>query len=164
MRETVSNLHFLAFLGQASLPETCPVCDHTPLSADLCKPNKALRTTLKAFLRSEEKKRSAVATPAPATPAPVTPGDGTPAQQETPVKAVVSDENPVNQLTEASLNANAEATEPTDQPEVAESENVTAEKVGEGDSISHVGPPSQVCRCENGSFASTWLLSSNLIS
>ncbi|OJD28108.1 hypothetical protein ACJ73_00505 [Blastomyces percursus] len=42
---------------QASLPESCPVCAHTPLSADLCKPNKALRTTLKAFLRTEEKKR-----------------------------------------------------------------------------------------------------------
>ncbi|KAL5001286.1 hypothetical protein BDV10DRAFT_14093 [Aspergillus recurvatus] len=42
---------------QASLPDTCPVCAHTPISSDLCKPNKALRTTLKAFLRTEEKKR-----------------------------------------------------------------------------------------------------------
>ncbi|KAI5284366.1 hypothetical protein KEM54_001392, partial [Ascosphaera aggregata] len=42
---------------QSSLPESCPVCAHTPLAADLCKPNKALRTTLKAFLRTEEKKR-----------------------------------------------------------------------------------------------------------
>lgn len=44
-------------IGQASLPNTCPVCAHSPVSADLCKPNKALRTTLKAFLRTEEKKR-----------------------------------------------------------------------------------------------------------
>lgn len=43
--------------GQSSLPESCPVCDHNPISPDLCKPNKALRTTLKAFLRTEEKKR-----------------------------------------------------------------------------------------------------------
>ncbi|KAL6235305.1 hypothetical protein BDW75DRAFT_143490 [Aspergillus navahoensis] len=42
---------------QASLPDTCPVCAHTPISSELCKPNKALRTTLKAFLRTEEKKR-----------------------------------------------------------------------------------------------------------
>ncbi|KAL5335467.1 hypothetical protein BJX70DRAFT_401562 [Aspergillus crustosus] len=42
---------------QTSLPDTCPVCAHTPVSSDLCKPNKALRTTLKAFLRTEEKKR-----------------------------------------------------------------------------------------------------------
>lgn len=40
-----------------TLPDNCPVCAHTPLSSDLCKPNKALRTTLKAFLRTEEKKR-----------------------------------------------------------------------------------------------------------
>lgn len=45
------------FSGQTSLPESCPVCEHNPVSPDLCKPNKALRTTLKAFLRTEEKKR-----------------------------------------------------------------------------------------------------------
>lgn len=64
--------NFLA-LGQASLSNTCPVCTHTPVAPDLCKPNKALRTTLKAFLRTEEKKRErdrqSVATPANATPA-----------------------------------------------------------------------------------------------
>ncbi|TPR09461.1 amidohydrolase family protein [Aspergillus niger] len=73
---------------QASLPETCPVCAHTPISPDLCKPNKALRTTLKAFLRTEEKKREKErqsATPAtPATTNGATTADGTPAQLETP--------------------------------------------------------------------------------
>ncbi len=44
-------------LGQASLPEACPVCAHEPVKAELCKPNKALRTTIKVFLRTEEKKR-----------------------------------------------------------------------------------------------------------
>ncbi|KAL4933330.1 uncharacterized protein BDV17DRAFT_287001 [Aspergillus undulatus] len=54
---------------QTSLPDTCPVCAHTPLSSDLCKPNKALRTTLKAFLRTEEKKREKERQAArPATP------------------------------------------------------------------------------------------------
>lgn len=43
--------------GQTSLPKSCPVCAHTPLTADDCKPNKALRLTVKAFLKSEEKKR-----------------------------------------------------------------------------------------------------------
>ena len=33
------------------------MCEHSPLSADDCKPNKALRLTIKAFLKSEEKKR-----------------------------------------------------------------------------------------------------------
>lgn len=43
--------------GQSTLPESCLVCEHSPLSADDCKPNKALRLTVKAFLKSEEKKR-----------------------------------------------------------------------------------------------------------
>ncbi|KAJ5777611.1 hypothetical protein N7520_000857 [Penicillium odoratum] len=60
---------------QSSLVDTCPVCAHTPVSPDLCKPNKALRTTLKAYLRTEEKKRekerqaAAASTPAVSTPA-----------------------------------------------------------------------------------------------
>ncbi|KAL3461579.1 hypothetical protein BJX64DRAFT_260470 [Aspergillus heterothallicus] len=66
---------------QASLPDTCPVCTHTPISSDLCKPNKALRTTLKAFLRTEEKKREKERQAS--LPASV---DNAPAADETPVK------------------------------------------------------------------------------
>ena len=59
-------------LGQTSLTTTCPVCAHSPVSSDLCKPNKALRTTLKAFLRTEEKKREkdrqAATLPSPTIP------------------------------------------------------------------------------------------------
>jgi len=33
------------------------VCAHSPLTAEDCKPNKALRLTVKAFLKNEEKKR-----------------------------------------------------------------------------------------------------------
>ncbi|EGD95832.1 hypothetical protein TESG_03296 [Trichophyton tonsurans CBS 112818] len=57
---------------QTALPSSCPVCDHNPLDAELCKPNKALRTTLKAFLRTEEKKREKnkpVKEPTPPAPA-----------------------------------------------------------------------------------------------
>ena len=43
--------------GQSSLPNSCPVCAHSPISADDCKPNKNLRLTVKAFIKSEEKKR-----------------------------------------------------------------------------------------------------------
>lgn len=43
--------------GQSHLPDTCPVCSHSPLVAADCKPNKSLRLTIKAFLKSEEKKR-----------------------------------------------------------------------------------------------------------
>ncbi|KAJ6090325.1 hypothetical protein N7486_009140 [Penicillium sp. IBT 16267x] len=60
---------------QSSLVHTCPVCAHSPVSPDLCKPNKALRTTLKAYLRTEEKKREkdrqAAAASTPTIPTPV---------------------------------------------------------------------------------------------
>ncbi|KAJ5223985.1 hypothetical protein N7468_008527 [Penicillium chermesinum] len=56
---------------QNSLSDTCPVCAHSPVSPDLCRPNKALRITLKAYLRTEEKKREkerqAAAPPTPTT-------------------------------------------------------------------------------------------------
>lgn len=53
--------------GQASLPEACPVCLHEPVKPDDCRPNKALRTTIKVFLKkkvierdtTEKKKRAA---------------------------------------------------------------------------------------------------------
>lgn len=71
-------------IGQSSLPETCPVCAHTPVSPDLCKPNKALRTTLKAFLRTEEKKREKDRQqPTPTASVDPTPADAQ-AKQETP--------------------------------------------------------------------------------
>lgn len=68
--------------GQASLPEACPVCLHEPVKADDCRPNKALRTTIKVFLKkkvierdtAEKKKKAAekaTALPLPdETPAP----------------------------------------------------------------------------------------------
>jgi hypothetical protein len=46
--------------GQSALPSSCPVCEHTPLAAEDCKPHKSLRTTIKVFLRTEEKKREAL--------------------------------------------------------------------------------------------------------
>lgn len=42
--------------GQSSIKDQCPVCDHSPLSPDLCKPSKAVRTTAKAYLKTAEKK------------------------------------------------------------------------------------------------------------
>ena len=43
--------------GHSTLPASCPVCEHSPLSADDCKIHKSLRTTVRVFLRSEEKKK-----------------------------------------------------------------------------------------------------------
>jgi hypothetical protein len=67
--------------GQSTLPSSCPVCEHTPVAAEDCKPNKSLRTTIKVFLRTEEKKREALRlkdlknTPPDTPVTPVTPID-----------------------------------------------------------------------------------------
>lgn len=81
--------------GQASLPVACPVCLHEPMVPDDCRPNKALRTTIKVFLKKKVMEREtarkkealdkASATPAtPATPLP----DQNPIQQSSEAPAL----------------------------------------------------------------------------
>ncbi|KAK8124708.1 uncharacterized protein PG998_000467 [Apiospora kogelbergensis] len=59
---------------QSTLPSSCPVCEHSPVSGDDCNVYKSLRTTIRVFLKTEEKKREAsrpkttTSNPAPATP------------------------------------------------------------------------------------------------
>lgn len=83
-------LHILTVLetGQSTLPSSCPVCEHTPVAAADCKPNKSLRTTIKVFLRTEEKKREALRLKEQKNSPPITP----PALDETvaPVEQVVA--------------------------------------------------------------------------
>ncbi|CAG7946397.1 unnamed protein product [Penicillium nalgiovense] len=97
---------------QASLSDTCPVCTHTPVSPDLCKPNKALRTTLKAFLRTEEKKREKDRQSA----APPTPSNITPADSKTPVHEAAPDKNGAELVTAVETKAPVllDSTEPTE--------------------------------------------------
>lgn len=47
----------LTFTGSLVLGEECPVCQHTPVNAEDCKPNKNLRTTIKAYIQTEQSKR-----------------------------------------------------------------------------------------------------------
>ncbi|KAJ9261864.1 hypothetical protein DTO027B5_3047 [Paecilomyces variotii] len=102
---------------QASLPESCPVCAHTPISPDLCKPNKALRTTLKAFLRTEEKKREKERSSAtPATPAADLPVDTTHSQAEAqtappPVDQADAADQPVISASDAETRLEEQAAE-----------------------------------------------------
>lgn len=44
--------------GQSASTDVCAVCTHSPLDASTCTPNKALRLTVKAFVKSEERKRN----------------------------------------------------------------------------------------------------------
>lgn len=106
----VANL--ISVLGQASLSDTCPVCTHTPVSPDLCKPNKALRTTLKAFLRTEEKKREKDRQSA----APPTPSNITPADIKIPVQDAAPDQNGAGLVTAVETRApvSPHPTEPTE--------------------------------------------------
>ncbi|CAK7203437.1 hypothetical protein SEUCBS139899_006171 [Sporothrix eucalyptigena] len=78
----------------ATLPSTCPVCEHTPLSAADCNPNKVMRSTIRVFIKTELKKRETSrakqtkeATPvAPVTPveaAATAPGDQATSQSTT---------------------------------------------------------------------------------
>ncbi|RYP50771.1 hypothetical protein DL768_003769 [Monosporascus sp. mg162] len=71
---------------QSTLPSSCPVCEHSPVSGADCTVYKSLRTTIRVFLKTEEKKReSARPKPAsestPQTPVQATP---TPTQSEAP--------------------------------------------------------------------------------
>ncbi|KAF7888913.1 hypothetical protein EAF00_009213 [Botryotinia globosa] len=66
----------------STLPSSCPVCEHTPVASEDCKPHKSLRTTIKVFLRTEEKKRvDAAAKQSKETP-PATPADALPTPTE----------------------------------------------------------------------------------
>ncbi|KAF1812655.1 hypothetical protein P152DRAFT_458470 [Eremomyces bilateralis CBS 781.70] len=62
----------ICFSCQTTLSDTCPICDHQPLSAEDCKIDKKLRATVKVFLKSQEKKReksrAAIQPPVPETP------------------------------------------------------------------------------------------------
>ncbi|KAH8704661.1 hypothetical protein GQ44DRAFT_716409 [Phaeosphaeriaceae sp. PMI808] len=59
-------------------PTACPSCDHSPLEADSCAPNKALRNTMRVWLQKQRKKEEAKA----ATQAPPTPIEPTPATSD----------------------------------------------------------------------------------
>ena len=47
------SLQVLTQEGQSSLPQACPICLHEPVKAEDCRPNKALRTTIKVFLKKK---------------------------------------------------------------------------------------------------------------
>lgn len=56
----LSSVQPLIASGQSTIPTTCTVCEHNPVSAGDCKPHKSLRTTIRVFLRTAEKKREAL--------------------------------------------------------------------------------------------------------
>ncbi|KAL1606462.1 hypothetical protein SLS60_003866 [Paraconiothyrium brasiliense] len=56
--------------SKLEFPTTCPSCDHSPVEADSCPPNKALRNTMRVWLQKQKKKEEVkAASEAPPTPA-----------------------------------------------------------------------------------------------
>ncbi|KAH9868029.1 hypothetical protein IAQ61_007336 [Plenodomus lingam] len=79
-----------------SFPTTCPSCDHSPLEADSCTPNKALRNTMRVWLQKQKKKEEAKVAAQVATP----PVEATAAGLEVQPVGEVS-EKPVESVEEA---------------------------------------------------------------
>ncbi|KAI4108714.1 MAG: hypothetical protein L6R37_000878, partial [Teloschistes peruensis] len=111
---------------QTSLPDACPVCLHSPVKADDCRPNKALRMTIKAYLKriltereKAQKKDRALAIPA-AVGTDTTRQSGAP--QDAPANEVhhpsdaasLSRETSVKPTTELSESAKENETLPTE--------------------------------------------------
>ncbi|XXH04765.1 Vacuolar protein sorting-associated protein 21 [Hypoxylon texense] len=80
-----------AVCSQSTLPSVCPVCEHSPVSASDCTVYKSLRTTIRVFLKTEEKKREA-ARPKTNGSTPATPAQDTPTP--TPIQARAPTEPP----------------------------------------------------------------------
>lgn len=82
--------------GHANLdfPTTCPSCDHSPVEADSCPPNKALRNTMRIWLQKQKKKEENKAASEAVAPAPET-SAGPPSEVQ---PAAESAENPVESV------------------------------------------------------------------
>jgi hypothetical protein len=97
--------------GQAALPEQCTICEHQPLSPDVCTPMKSLRMTIKAHLKTELKRRTAQASAASATlavavPTPTpAPAEAESLPQDTPAPAPMQEEEAPQTASEATVEA-----------------------------------------------------------
>ncbi|KFY45710.1 hypothetical protein V494_00815, partial [Pseudogymnoascus sp. VKM F-4513 (FW-928)] len=108
---------------QLSLPSSCPVCEHTPVAAEDCKPHKSLRTTIKVFLRTEEKKRIALQAKAIKDTTPITPVEDAPAPTPAPAAAA---EEPVSKT---------RGEDTTEDPLPATEQAPASEQEGNGDAV-----------------------------
>ncbi|KAI0383017.1 hypothetical protein F5Y04DRAFT_251657 [Hypomontagnella monticulosa] len=128
---------------QSSLSSACPVCEHSPVSASDCSIYKSLRTTIRVFLKTEEKKREA-AKPKTNGSTPTTPAQDaptpTPAQTRTPVEQTPGDTAPAKQ--NAAEPQGADSAQP---PTVTESEDpTTTEPKSDVDSHTKENAPADV--------------------
>lgn len=128
---------------QSALPASCPVCEHSPLSADDCKPHKALRTTIKVFLRTEEKKRESNR-PKDVATTPITPVDPSPISTTAPAafeqppagEGVGSIQEQQAPVAEQGVEAGAPVEDENGEPGSEEAQQKTTEKSAD-DTVRH---------------------------
>ncbi|WKT48862.1 Zinc finger, RING/FYVE/PHD-type [Fusarium oxysporum f. sp. vasinfectum] len=107
---------------QSNLPASCPVCEHSPLSAEDCNPNKSLRTTIRVFLRTAEKKREASRPKEDKDSEPATPVDAP--KQNRPTTETSAIETPIEQISGVDAPSSVQVD--------------SADKVDEGAPVPHV--------------------------
>jgi hypothetical protein len=140
--------------GQTSLPEACPICQHSPLNAEDAKPSKSLRLTVAAFLKTIKKKREKVqsGTGGDNTPTPAA-EPSTPVVEAMPATALDATLEPSEAQNGTTETIDAPATEIL-QTEFDSKQKVeaTAERVAEEDAelqeleaTTTVTQPDQVC-------------------
>ncbi|KAF8455339.1 hypothetical protein BGX38DRAFT_187914 [Terfezia claveryi] len=155
------------------LPGVCPVCDHSPLTPDICKDNTALRTTVAVFLRTAEKKhllslqkerkdlpKPAIAAIEPPTPTATTepstlklPSQGNPSLVTPQVANVEIDE--VKSEEPNAMEEAIQSREPTEDPAQDETTEVTAEIEGQDvTSINEIQPQIEAMVNQNGQWFS----------
>ena len=104
------------------------MCEHSPVTGDDCKPHKSLRTTIKVFLRTEEKKRAtAQAKIAKATP-PETP-------VEAPTPAPAAEAVPNERNTEGASTTEPEKTAGSEVPPANDAEEAPNEPSAPGQDL-----------------------------
>ncbi|EMC98948.1 hypothetical protein BAUCODRAFT_385972 [Baudoinia panamericana UAMH 10762] len=101
------------------LGETCPICTHSPITPDDCTPVKNLRTTINAYIKTEQKKRSKLA----GVPS-------TPAVNEAAVPALAPAADLISQETAATEDAVKEQTPLVEPTNSAQSDDAVVEETG----------------------------------
>ncbi|KAH7115050.1 hypothetical protein B0J11DRAFT_539738 [Dendryphion nanum] len=102
--------------AKLEFPTTCPLCDHTPLEADTCTPNKSLRNTMRAWLQKAKKKEDAkkaetptVVEDAPGAAETPQPGDSTAENPMESVSGGLKNEDGSNNQTDPTIDQKADA-------------------------------------------------------
>ncbi|KAL8999924.1 MAG: hypothetical protein Q9169_001330 [Polycauliona sp. 2 TL-2023] len=121
---------------QSSLPQACPICLHEPVKAEDCRPNKTLRTTIRAFLKKiaterekAQKKQESDKAAANPVPAAAESTERTPSIAPTTTSAARPDHE--HDTAQASQEASNNPDDPDDTKQSMNGETATEDRVRE---------------------------------